>query len=244
VTCASPLPLVLRPPQKWDLAGLSIPGMARVDKLSSSLDPSSLANPPELFPSPDIFIFQQLLAESPPLATLFTTAIIDPKALNFVPGAFWSSGMSSLQMLHDDYFGRKCSVNRRFEHKLWNALRITAAFPEMLKLVGVVWVTDDIIKVYKYTFATFLRIQFINGGLFHKQGNFTRHGFVMITDADARQRVSLEHLVDVDHEDVLLMTHPGGQFLMSSPEDSISTCRWKNLSVASRVAAFQIPLVN
>lgn len=189
----------------------------------------------------DLLVLQQILSmETEPIATLYTSECIDPQQLRFIPENSWNSHPVSLSFLHDDYFGRKNNVNRRFEHKLWNALRITAAFPNMTKLVGVQWVTDTIIKVYKYPFAKLLNINAVDGGLFHKQGNFTRHGFVVLSDADAKAKVPMEHLHDVDFRDVLLLQHETLQFTVLSSEGSISTCKWNNPSGASRVASLRM----
>jgi hypothetical protein len=192
------------------------------------------------FHAGDLLALQHLLSETEPLAALYTSEIIDPRALRFVPETGWSSHTYSLQTLHTDYFGRKNNVNRRFEHKLWNALRLTSVFPNMIKLVGVVWVTDSIIKVYKYAFAKLLNIAAIDGGLFHKQGNFTRHGFVCLSDAEAKTRVQLQHLVDVDYREVVLITHQSGQYTIMASELDISACRWDNPTTLSRVASLRM----
>lgn len=188
----------------------------------------------------DLMVLQQFLSEVEPLASLYTTECLDPLALRFIPENTWTSRMTSLQALHEDYFGRKNNVNRRFEHKLWNALQITAAFPNMTKIVGVMWVTETIIKVYKYPFAKLLNITAVDGGLFHKQGNFTRHGFVPVTEAEARASVPAEHLLDVNFRDVLLLVHQMRQFTMTSSEVNIATCRWDNPVGAARTASLRI----
>jgi hypothetical protein len=207
--------------------------------MGSSLPSMSMGGQSDFQPN-ELLVLQHLLSETEPLNALYTSEVIDPVALRFLPDSGWSQQMVSLHSLHDDYFGRKNNVNRRFENKLWNALRITAAFPNMTKLVGVVWVTDTIIKVYKFQFAKFLNIAAVDGGLFHKQGNFTRHGFVMVSDADARAKVPPEHLLDVDFREVLLLQHQHGLFTAMSSERSISTCRWDNPSGATRVATLRL----
>jgi hypothetical protein len=206
--------------------------------IGSSLPSMSIPGQGEIQPS-DLLVLQHLLTETEPLTALMASEIIDPIALRFIPRSAWAQQTTSLQSLHGDYFGRKNNVNRRFEHKLWNALRLTSAFPNMTKIVGVVWVGDSIIKVYKYPFAKFLNINAVDGGLFHKQGNFTRHGFVTVSDAEARDKIPPELLVDVDFREVLLITHPQGQFTMLSSEESISGCRWNNPTGATRVATLR-----
>lgn len=212
------------------------------DKASSSSLPQITGQPD--FQANDILVLQHLLTETEPLTALYTTECIDPQALHFIPENAWTSQNVSLQFLYTDYFGRKNNVNRRFEHKLWNALRITSAFPNMTKLVGVVWVTDTVMKVYKHPFARLLNITAIDGALFHKQGNFTRHGFVTLNDTEAKAKVPPEHLHDVDFRDVLLLTHRTLQFTMLSGEGNISTCRWDNPTTVARVASLRIETLN
>ena len=184
----------------------------------------------------DLFMLHQILTESD---SLYTEERIDPHALHFIPENTWSQQMVSLQFLHDDYFGRKNNVNRRFEHKLWNALLITENFPDMTKLVGVTWATDTVIKVYKFPFAKLLNITAIDGGLFHKQGNFPRHGFVILNDVDAKEKVPKEQQEDVDFRDVMLITHASNCFTRQSSEALINQCKWVSPGGVTRVATLR-----
>ncbi|OHT07833.1 hypothetical protein TRFO_23773 [Tritrichomonas foetus] len=198
----------------------------------------SMTGQTEIHPN-DLLVLQRIFSEAEPINALYTEECIDPLALHFVPENAWSQQNVSLHFLHEDYFGRKNNVNRRFEHKLWNALLITQAFPNMTKLVGVTWATETVIKVYKFPFAKLLNITAIDGGLFHKQGNFTRHGFVTLSDADAKLRVPQEQLADVDFRDVLLIMHGSQQFTMKSNETTISQCKWESPGGATRVASLK-----
>jgi hypothetical protein len=204
----------------------------------ASLPAMSISDQP--FQPNDLLVLQHLLSETEPLTTLYTSDVIDPVALHFLPENGWCQQTVSLQALRDDYFGRKNNVNRRFEYKLWNALHLTTVFPNMTKLVGVLWVTDSIVKVYKQAFAKLLNIAAIDGGLFHKQGNFARHGFVAVTDTEAREKVPPEHLLDVDFRDVVLITHTRGLFTLMSCEASIGSCRWDNPGAATRIATLRM----
>jgi hypothetical protein len=187
----------------------------------------------------DLFNLQKLLAETEPTASLYVADIIDPIALGFIPIGSWSPQTSSLHVLHDSYFSRKNNVNRRFEHKLWNALRITSVYPNLTKCVGVYWVNDRIIKVYKRAFAKLLNINCVEGGLFHKQGNFTRHGFTVVMEAAAKQELTSEQILDVEFREVTLMTHKDGIFARDADEATISHCRWENSGGTTRVAALK-----
>ncbi|OHS93050.1 hypothetical protein TRFO_12059 [Tritrichomonas foetus] len=189
----------------------------------------------------DILNISKILAEcDTSTLELYTSELIDPESLGFVPKSAWSSKPTSLETLRDGYFGRKNNVNRRFEHKLWNALKITASFPNMTRFVGVSWVNDRIIKVYKYAFAKLLNIKIVDGGLFHKQGNFTRHGFVTVNEQAARSEVPESLLADVDFRDVVLIYHKDNRFTQNSPEEAISNCKWEDPSPKMRVASLKI----
>lgn len=209
--------------------------------MEETVKQSNLPQSPDL-PNADLITLQNLIGDADPYSVLYQEEALNPVQLGFIPESNWAPQAMSMQRLHEDYFGRKNNLNRRFEHKLWNALRITTEFPAMVKLVGVVWVTNTVIKVYKFTFAKLLNIAAIDGGLFHKQGNFTRHGFVPLTEAEARKIVPEESLADVDFHDVLLITHAQGNFTMESNEEAISRCKWDNPAGVSRVASLKIDL--
>ena len=112
----------------------------------------------------DLINISKILAECDPSAfELCANEMIDPDSLDFIPKGNWTSKPTSLDSLRDTYFGRKNNVNRRFEHKLWNALRITAVHPSLIRFVGVCWVNNNIIKVYKQIFAKLLNIKVVDG---------------------------------------------------------------------------------
>ena len=209
---------------------------------------SSLSQAPQYTSSylqdQDLINISKILAECDPSAfELCANEMIDPESLEFIPKGNWTSKLMSLDGLRDSYFGRKNNVNRRFEHKLWNALRITAAHPNLIRFVGVCWANNNIIKVYKQAFAKLLNIKVIDGGLFHKQGNFTRHGFVICPEAKAIAEVPEDQLTDVDYRDVVLIYHKDNIFTQSSTEDIISNCKWDDPSPKTRVASIKINLM-
>ena len=69
---------------------------------------------------------------------------------------------------------------RQFEYKLYNALCITKKHPETYKFIGAKWITNSIMKIDSQIFGNLLGIRAVQGGLFHKQGNFSRHGFTHV----------------------------------------------------------------
>jgi len=191
--------------------------------------------------SNELIALHNFLVENESVAPYFNTELIDPIALQFIPKNTWSSlKPMSIQNLRDTYFSKKNSVSRRFEHKLWNALRITSTYPNLVKHIGVVWVTDTVIKVYKFPFAKLLNISCVDGGLFHKQGNFTRHGFTDLSENEAKSEISEQDLNDVDYREVHLISHNNGSFNSNAAEESICNCRWNDPSPTTRVAALKI----
>ena len=189
----------------------------------------------------DILAFSQIFADA---ENQFGAEVINPVELHFIPENTWTNQNVSLHFLHEEYFGRKNNVNRRFEHKLWNALQITLAKPNLVKFIGVVWVTEKIMKVYKHPFAKLLKISVVDGGLLHKQGNFTRHGFISLREEDIKGQVPKEYLEDVDYKDVILITHSKEAFTMHSTEKSINECKWDNPAGATRVASLKKVVMN
>lgn len=192
----------------------------------------------------DLLNISKILAECDPNTFEHCTSeAIDPVALGFIPKSSWTTKSLSLESLHESYFGRKNNVNRRFEHKLWNALRITSAHPNLIQNVGVCWVSTKIIKVYKQAFAKLLKIRVVDGGLFHKQGNFTRHGFVICNETKAMAEVPDGYLADVDNRNVVLIYHKDNAFNQNSTEETISHCKWDDPSPKTRVASLKITLI-
>ena len=202
-------------------------------------------NKPQIIPDQivptDMLALQNFLSEADPMTALVNSEIIDPVALGFIPKATWSSWKpTSVQGLQETYFSRKNSVSRRFEHKLWNCLRITSVFPNLTKIIGVCWIDNKNIKVYKYPFAKFLAITCVDGGLFHKQGNFTRHGFIDLNEQEAQRQLSPEQLQDVDFREVHLLVHATGEFTADATEEQIANCKWVDPSPQNRVATLAL----
>jgi len=188
----------------------------------------------------DMIVLQNFLNENESNNNLWQETI-SPLNLGFIPHSNWvSSKPMTISSLHETYFSKKNSVSRRFEHKLWNALKITTSFPNLVKVIGVTWLNNRTIKVYKHPFARLLNISCVDGGLFHKQGNFTRHGFVEMAELDARNELTQEQMADVDFRDVHLIYHQNGEFTTDSTEVTICSCRWVDPSPTPRVAALKI----
>ena len=155
-----------------------------------------------------------------------STFVLHTRKLGFLPSHFWPND-STFSDIVTRFFQRKNNANCRFPHKLYNALALVEAMETMWNLIGAKWVTYDVFKIDKFIFGRLLGIQSIDGGLFHRQGNFPSHGFAELTVAevsDMKRRFALAD--DVDMERVRLLRHPSGGFTRESDEETVNRCRW------------------
>lgn len=155
---------------------------------------------------------------------------VSPQALGFLPSNYWLNLDSTFGDLVTKFFQRKNNANCRFPHKLYNALAIVDQDPKMYNLLGVKWITNDIFKVDKLIFGRVLGISSIDGGLFHRQGNFPSHGFREVSStelAELKNKYGAE-IADVDQERIRLLYHESKMFTKTSNEDSVTKCRWAN----------------
>lgn len=102
------------------------------------------------------------------------------------------------------YFTRRNGTGRRFDFKLYNALCITKVFPNAYPFVGTLWISATVMKIHSQSFAHLLGIHAIQGGLFHKQGNFSRHGFQQLLKQNASTLAPGYDFRDVDDYSVRL----------------------------------------
>ena len=155
------------------------------------------------------------------------TLTISPQELGFLPSSYWVTSDSTFSDLVTKFFQRKNNANCRFPHKLFNALAIVEHRDTMWNLIGARWVTDDVFKIDKYIFGRLLGINSIEGGLFHRQGNFPSHGFIELSMAEVDEmKKQYGGLEDVDMDRVRLLRHPGGLFTKASDEETINKCKW------------------
>ena len=132
--------------------------------------------------------------------------------LGFVPKNEWPPQICTLRDLQQMYFTRRNGISRRFDFKLYNALCITKAFPDAYPYVGAIWIGQNIMKVHSQRFAELLGIHAVQGGLFHKQGNFSRHGFVQVHKQSTEALALNMNLWDVDDYNVRLFTDQQNRF--------------------------------
>jgi hypothetical protein len=167
----------------------------------------------------------------PPKSDDFTFAcsdeslIFSPRELGFIP-APWPDHGHTFGDLVSNFFTRKSSATTRFLHKLVNALKIVEYDDKCYKLVGLAWVTDDILKIDKVKFARLIGVRTIDPSLFHKQGNFPTHGFTELCLDDAKAMLSSEELVGVDFDVVRLVKHETGAFTKRITPGVEDKCKW------------------
>lgn len=145
--------------------------------------------------------------------------IIYPQELHFIPTSEWNSQAYSLIDLRLLFFTRRNGIGRVFPIKLYHALLITKKFPDSYWYTGVMWVTETVMKVNAHVFANLLGIHAVQGGLFHKQGNFTRHQFTQIMIQNSPQFQAMPECADVDDFSVRLFTDPQNRFSRDTEYD-------------------------
>ena len=151
---------------------------------------------------------------------------LNPHKLGFIPASFWPDQEVSFGDLVHDFFRRKNNPNSRFHHKLYNALKISEAYPEYKQFVGVQWLTQKIFLVNKFQFARLLAIGTIDGSLFHKQGNFTSHGFIQVSQQELIQTLGYERAEMLKDPANKILVHKDGSFHINSRESELNRCRW------------------
>ena len=110
------------------------------------------------------------------------------------------------------YFMRRNGFSRQFDFKLYNALCITKKYPSSYLYVGAKWITNNVMKINAQVFASLLGIHTIQGGLFHKQGNFSRHGFQHIFKQSSPLFSELPDCEEVDDYNVRLFVDQLNRF--------------------------------
>lgn len=143
--------------------------------------------------------------------------IINPRELKFIPHSEWSNQIYSLSDLHQIFFRKRNGLGRMFPIKLYNALLITKKYPESFKYIGVKWVGKDLILVNSKTFAALLGIRSVQGGLFHKQGNFSRHNFLQVMRTSIKDSALISLCREVDDFNVRLYTDMHNRFNRDKP---------------------------
>jgi hypothetical protein len=204
------------PPPLFDLS----PARPSKKQSSKSKTPRVKQLPPELdIPGPSSNGDYEAALSSP-------TLTFSPQTLGFMPSNYWLSVGTTFGEFVTKFLQRKNNANCRFPHKLYNALAVVDQNPAMYHLIGVQWVTDRIFKVDKLVFGRVLGLTAVDGGLFHRQGNFPSHGFGELTVGEFEQLKVAFDISDVDMDRVRLLCHKGNSFAKGSTEDAVTRCKW------------------
>ncbi|OHT16083.1 hypothetical protein TRFO_42061 [Tritrichomonas foetus] len=153
--------------------------------------------------------------------------IVNPIELSFLPKEIWLVQNVPLRIVLQTFFKARSTKNLRFEHKLWNALSLTKNYPELVSIVGIYWVSHDVIKVHRDLFGSLINVTKPSAALFNNQGSFITHGFIEISKQEALSfGVCSEWVEDVDEYCIRLFRHSSGLLKATSTRSDIYTCRW------------------
>lgn len=181
--------------------------------------------PTDMGPIPVLYTFKKSDVDVRPFeaAASNTSWKLNPRQLGLIPSQRWSDVQEiNFPDLITTFFHRKNSSSSRFIHKLYNALRISEAYPHYKNIVGICWVNDDVFLINKIIFARLLGIKAIDGSLFNQQGNFPSHGFIELEANQARKIFP-----DIDLSVERLIKHHNRGFYRKCKEDDIIGCKWK-----------------
>lgn len=152
--------------------------------------------------------------------------MINPKELGFLPKYFWKNLELELGQIIDQFFKIRSTKRLRFEYKLWNALAITKVYPDLYDVIGVLWVSEVIIKVNRTIFGSLIKVASPAAALFNHSGSFATHGFLEISLRQVKGYVPENVVDDVDESIVRLYIHSTNSFTLRSSENDISNCKW------------------
>jgi hypothetical protein len=151
--------------------------------------------------------------------------MINPAKLGFLPRDFWNDADVQFDVVVKSFFRRRNMRQFRFPYKLFNALLISETFPNAYDYVGVKWLTDDVFLVRPKIFGELLNLKSVEGALFHQQGNFPSHGFVMIPPAPA-PAIGEQLIEELDFDLVKLTSHPDGAFRRDRQDIDVDKLSW------------------
>lgn len=153
---------------------------------------------------------------------------INPIELNFLPKEFWLTPQTTIKQVVQSFFKARSTKNLRFEHKLWNALILSTNYPELISILGIYWISIDILKVNRDIFGALINVTKPAAALFNSQGSFLTHGFVEVSKEEALKvhMIKDELVEDVDESVVRLFRHSAGLLKANSHKGDLVTCRW------------------
>ena len=161
-------------------------------------------------------------------AVLSPLCKVYPEEMGLLPRKFWA-GINCVRFgeLVEVFFQRRNHANSRFIFKLIDALLMVEDNPELYPLIGVKWITPQVMMVNKRVFAQLLGVSqsSADGALLNAQGNFSTHGFVEITSAFHMMQLQIRPQDIAAHRDnpsnVRFLIHARGRLYQGQSLDDL-----------------------
>ena len=154
------------------------------------------------------------------------TSIVNPMRIGLLPSEIFSliDFPISLASFQVKYFQNRSSRVYRFEHKIYNALKITKEAPQLKGFIGVWWKTPDTFIVNVPVFVALFGSAQPRAALCHASGLFAVHGF-----EDVTSQMTKEYPNDMNSDDFCAYRHTSGEFTMTMTEEQLEkNCKWEN----------------
>ena len=110
------------------------------------------------------------------------------------------------------------SKTMRFEHKLYNALKISREEPKLIGFLGLYWKNEDTFIVNIPTFGALLGAPYPRAYLCYEAGLFAKHGFRDVTSELIN--TNPEELKDCNN---IPYRHQSGKFNVNMTEEDLDT---------------------
>ncbi|OHT14047.1 hypothetical protein TRFO_43168 [Tritrichomonas foetus] len=152
---------------------------------------------------------------------------VNPLIFKFLPPGQWEDRHMCVSTLLKTHFQSLSTKKIRFEHKLWNALQLTSAFPELYQILGLSIVTPSLLKADRDKMGNSFALTKPNAALFNQQGAFPSHGFVEVTREDALRKFRAHQymITDVDEMKVRLYAPKDNNMTLN---DHLQNCHWNS----------------
>lgn len=163
--------------------------------------------------------------------------MINPTEIGFQPLKIWENYEMSLKDILITHFRRRSSRLVKFPHKLFNALIITSIYPELYSTMGVMWISDTLIKVNKEALGVAFGVKRPKASFFNPQGAFRTHGFKEVPRDIVHTRfIAQEYLSDIDGSNVRVYEHAQRMFTRDMDLNNLDKCKWKKTVTRRRNA--------
>ena len=152
---------------------------------------------------------------------------INPWRFRFLPQGQWENRQICLSNLLKSHFQSRSTKKVRFEHKLWNALQLTSAFPELYQIFGLFIVSPHLLKADRDKMGSSFALTKPNAALFNQQGAFPSHGFVEVSREDAIMKYHAHQFLvsDVDEMKVRLYAPKD---INTTLVEHLQNCHWNS----------------